>query len=260
MGLGLSGITTANLTDTSSAGGNTFTVTGWTGSGSLTGLSDTVAATEGAGITLTNAALSSGTLSLTLSGITTASLTVTATTGKPSFNIDASAFSGATNLTATGTVNAILFGGTGGHDTLTAAGSGNDILIGNAGSETLTDTGTGANILIGGGTGGDTLTGNGNDILVSGTTSYDSNTAAHVAALDAILAEWTSTDSYATRISKIMSGVGPGNADAFNSSTITADANANTLSDGSNPTQSNWFLSYPGDTVTKQSSETDTIL
>ena len=32
--LSLSGITAANLTDT--AGGNTFTVSGWTGSGSLT--------------------------------------------------------------------------------------------------------------------------------------------------------------------------------------------------------------------------------
>ena len=36
MTLSLSGITTANLTDTSS-GGNTFTVTGWTGKGTLTG-------------------------------------------------------------------------------------------------------------------------------------------------------------------------------------------------------------------------------
>ena len=34
--LNLSGITTANLTDTS-AGGNTFTVTGWTGKGTLSG-------------------------------------------------------------------------------------------------------------------------------------------------------------------------------------------------------------------------------
>ena len=35
MSLTLSGITTANLTDT--AGGHTFTVSGWTGTGSLTG-------------------------------------------------------------------------------------------------------------------------------------------------------------------------------------------------------------------------------
>ena len=41
MSLILSGITTANLTDTSS-GGNTFTVNGWTGKGSLSGTADTV--------------------------------------------------------------------------------------------------------------------------------------------------------------------------------------------------------------------------
>ena len=40
MSLALSGITTANLTDTGS--GHTFTVTGWTGSGSLTGTAATV--------------------------------------------------------------------------------------------------------------------------------------------------------------------------------------------------------------------------
>ena len=79
-------------------------------------------------------------------------------------------------------------------------------MIGGSGKDTLSDTGTGYNILIGGG-GVDTLTGNGNDILISGTTSYDSNTSANIAALDAILAEWSSSDSYSTRISKIMSGI-----------------------------------------------------
>ena len=60
MSLGLSGITTASLTDT--AGGNTFTVTGWTGAGSLidsASAGDTVVATETANITLTNSLLTS---------------------------------------------------------------------------------------------------------------------------------------------------------------------------------------------------------
>ena len=43
-----------------------------------------------------------------------------------------------------------------------------------------------------------------------GTTIYDSDTSAQITALDAILAGWTSSDSYATRINKIMSGVGSG--------------------------------------------------
>ncbi len=41
MALGLSGFTTANLTD-SRSGGNTFIVTGWTGSGTLKGTAETL--------------------------------------------------------------------------------------------------------------------------------------------------------------------------------------------------------------------------
>ena len=264
MSLTLSGITTANLTDTSS-GGNTFTVTGWTGGGKLSGTSETLVDSASASMTLANSSLAvTSQPTLSLNGFTVADLTVTANSGQPSYILDASAFSdGPTNLTASGTVNAILYGGTAGNDTLTVAssGSGNNILIGNGASDTLTDNGTGGNILIGAGAGGDTITGNGNDILISGTTKYDSDTAAHIAALDAILAEWTSADNYATRISKIMSGVGPGNADKLNSSTITRDANANTLSDGaSQPQNNNWFLSWPSDIVHKNAGETDTTI
>src|SRR5208283_917380 len=57
MTLGLSGITTANLTDSSSSGGNTFTITGWTGKGSLTGASDTLVDTVAENTTLTNTSL-----------------------------------------------------------------------------------------------------------------------------------------------------------------------------------------------------------
>ena len=57
-GTGLSGITTANLAATSS--GKTFTVSGWTGSGSLTDTaSGIVTASKSAGFTLTNASLTS---------------------------------------------------------------------------------------------------------------------------------------------------------------------------------------------------------
>ena len=206
MALGLLGITTANLAATSAS--KTFTVSGWTGSGSL---SDTatgiVTASANAGFSLTNSTLNSGSMSLALSGITAANLTTTAASGSPSYIVDASAFTGVTNLTAGGTVDAFLFGGTANGSTLSATGSGNDVLIGGSGKNTLSDTGTGYNILIGG-AGVDTITGNGNDILISGTTNYDSNTSANIAALDAILAEWSSSDSYSLRISKIMNGVG----------------------------------------------------
>ncbi len=106
-----------------------------------------------------------------------ADLGVGTSAGQPTSTIDASGFSvGVTNLTVLGTGNAILYGGSGGGDTLTASGSGNDVLIGNGAGDALTDTGTGRNILIGGGPGGDALVGNGNDILVGGTTEYDSHT------------------------------------------------------------------------------------
>jgi Ca2+-binding RTX toxin-like protein len=137
-------------------------------------------------------------------------------------------------------------------------------VIGNGSGDTLTDTGSGKNILIGGGGGGDTLTGNGNDILVSGATQYDSNTAANIAALDAVLAEWTSSDPYAMRIDEIMSGVGLGNTVALNGNTITQDAKANTLQDSTSQSQfGNWFLYWNNtrkDTVKKNSGETGTPL
>ena len=262
--LTMSGIKTANLTD--AGGGHTFTVSGWTGTGSLTApmaIPDTVAATESANITLTNAMLTSGTMSFSLSYITAASLTVTASSGHPSDIIDASAFSaGPTNLTAAGTVDAILYGGTGGHDLLTVAEveSGNNILIGNGEYDRLIDIGTGRNILIGGGAGHDVIYGHGNDILLSGTTTYDSDTTGNIAALDAILAEWTSADSYAVRISNIIRGVGPGNADKFNFDTVKRDKYSNTLSDGNTTNQQNWFLSWSGDYVNKEPNETDTFL
>ena len=257
MSLTLSGISTANLTATSA--GKTFDVSGWTGTGSLADTAatgDTVNATKSASVTLTGTSLSSTDgMVLSLSNFKTANLTVTAASGSPSYVVDSSAFAGVTNLTATGTVDAILLGGSSNGSTLTAAGSGNDVLIGGAGKDTLSDTGTGYNILIGG-AGVDTLTGNGNDILISGTTNYDSNTTANIAALDAILAEWSSSDTYSVRIGKIMSGITVGMSTvALNATTCQSDAVANTVSDGTAPTQNNWFIVNTKDKVTKQGGE-----
>jgi hypothetical protein len=257
MVLSLKGITKANLTDT--GGGNIFTVNGWTGTGSLTGTTDTVTATESTTIKLTNSNLTAGTMSLNLLGITSANLTASATSGNPTVIIDASGFTGTTSLTASGTGNAILLGGSGNGSKLTATGSGDDILIGGPGTDTLTDLGTGRSILIGGG-GANTITGNGADILISGTTVYDGNTTANIAALDAILAEWSSTDSYAVRISKISKGVGAGGTDALNAATVHSNGVANRVSDGSGATQDNWFIVSSKDAVTKKANETATII
>jgi hypothetical protein len=261
---GLFNVTTANLTDTG-LGGHSFTINGWTGNGTLTGPSDTLVDTVASNVALSNKSLAvTGLPILTLSGFTTANLTMSSSTGTSSW-IDASGFSlGATNLTATGGGNVILYGGTAGNDTLTAAGTGDDVLIGNGAGDTLTDSGSGMNILIGGG-GGDTLTANGSDILVSGATRYDSHTSANIAALDAVLAEWTSGDSYNTRINNIMSGVGPGNTVSLSANSITQDARANTLQDAKTQTQfGNWFLYWSDakgkDTVKKNSAEMQNLL
>jgi hypothetical protein len=145
-----------------------------------------------------------------------------------------------THLIAGGTVNAILYGGSGSGSTLSATGSGNSMLISGGPKAVLSNTGTGYNILIGG-PGTDTLTANGNDILISGTTNYDSNTSTNIAALDAILAEWSSGDVYATRISKIMNGIKVGSTTVeLNATTCQSNGVANKLSDGTAATQNNW--------------------
>jgi hypothetical protein len=82
--------------------------------------------------------------------------------------------------------------------------------------------------------------GSGGDILIGGTTSYDSSAFANNTALDQILNEWQSGDSYATRIATIRDGVGPGGAYrlAFDS-TVADDSAANQLYGGSGM---DWFF------------------
>jgi hypothetical protein len=187
-------------------------------------------------------------LNLTAGQIGTANLTTLPTSGNPHVIVDASAFTGVTNLTAGGTGSAILYGGKGA-STLRATGSGNDILIGGTvGPNTLSDTGTGFNILIGeGGKAPNTITGNGNDILISGRTNYDSNTAANIAALDAILAAWATPvvqpSDYSAKVNKIISGITVGaNTVALNANTVKWNGQTNTINNGNKPTPYNWLL------------------
>jgi Ca2+-binding RTX toxin-like protein len=200
----LSGIEVANLTG--GAGNNTFTVTGWTGTGTLNGGSggiDTVvmavvnpAADTGASFTLTNTSLTrstGGTFALT--NIENAYLTG----GNGNNLLDASAF----------TAGSVTLDGGAGNDTLNG-GSGNDILIGGAGNDVL-NGGAGRDILIGG-LGADRLVGQeGDDILVGGTTVYDDlSNPLNLQALNAIMAEWGSTDSYEQREAFIIGNAGTG--------------------------------------------------
>jgi hypothetical protein len=241
---------------------NDFNVSAWTGAGTLAapqGAVSTVVATKNAGYALTDTSLrSTDDMNVKLSGITAANLTATATSGG-SRTVDASAFTGVTNLTAGGSSTVILYGGKGG-GRLTATGSGNDVLIGGSGANELTDEGTGSNILIGGG-GPNTIYGNGNDILLSGTTIYDHNTVANHVALDAILSEWSSNAEYNQRWFKIQKGIAVGSKTyGLNKDTVRSNDKSSTVSDG--PTQSkheNWFIVNAKDAVTQRNEQVTII-
>jgi hypothetical protein len=89
-----------------------------------------------------------------------------------------------------------------GNDTL--IGNGGNILLGGGGTNVLTDaySGTaasGRSLLIGGSGPSKVSAGAAGDILIGGTTNYDSNDTA----LAAILAEWQSADSYSTRFNRL---------------------------------------------------------
>ena len=96
-----------------------------------------------------------------------------------------------------------IFGGAG-NDTF-YADSGNSVLVGGSGNNVLF-SGRGDNILIGG-RGHTTIMGTqGNNVEVGGSVNCEANEAA----LAAILAEWSSGDSYATRLGRLDGVIGGG--------------------------------------------------
>ncbi|TXT22288.1 MAG: Cadherin domain-containing protein putative calcium-binding protein, partial [Planctomycetota bacterium] len=131
--------------------------------------------------------------------------------------------------------------------------AGNDVLIGGSGADSLVG-GDGRDLLIGG-AGIDTLKGgNGDDILIGGTSSNSGNNAA----LNSIMAEWGSVDSYATRISKLnVTGVGPGNIYKLNSTTVQNDSNVGDSIMG-NHVNKDWYFKSLNDTLDNLAGETVT--
>jgi hypothetical protein len=100
------------------------------------------------------------------------------------------------------TLPAWLYAGPG--NDLLQGGGGNDVLVGGGGNDTLI-AGKGRDLLIGGSGAAQLVGTSGDDILIAGTTAFDNNEAA----LDAIMAEWTSARSYADRVANL-SGTGSG--------------------------------------------------
>ena len=103
-----------------------------------------------------------------------------------------------------GNGNDAIFGEAG-NDTLTGD-AGNDILVGGDGDDSI-DGGNGGDLMIGS-AGADSLVGdNGDDILIAGYTTFDADRAA----LEAIMAEWGSSHTYAQRVANLTGlGVNPG--------------------------------------------------
>ena len=245
-----SDFTIANLTGGASA--NTFIVSGWTGGGVLSGLTsaagtfDLIVAVHDANMTLTNTSLAAaGFGTLTLTGIETANLSG----GESDNQLIANQF----------TLGSVTLQGNGG----------NDVLVGGS-QKDLLDGGAGRDLLIGG-AGADAINGGTDeDILIGGTSTASGGpgaapSVADVAAMNAIMAEWTRTDAnsfQATRIASLMAGVGP-NGTRLNERTVQNDANAVDNIKGSLPFPNNtdldWFFRSPGDVLDAISGETTTV-
>ena len=95
-----------------------------------------------------------------------------------------------------------------------------------------------------GGLGADTLGGEtGDDILIGGTSSLSSN----VAALNAVMAEWTSANSYATRVANLRNGGGANGSTKLNSMTIQNDSSAADRLTGAS--ELDWFFQSSADVL-----------
>jgi hypothetical protein len=104
-------------------------------------------------------------------------------------------------------------------------GPGYNILVGN-GANVLSGGSNASNLLIAGSAASTLLGGNGEDILIGGTTAYDTD----LASLRAIMGEWLRADeSYNTRVFNITNGFGVPLLDA---STVRGNGGGNTLMGG----------------------------
>ena len=130
---------------------------------------------------------------------------------------------------------------TGGQDVNILVGDGAQDLNGVAGSRNLLISGGGSGTLTGGGVG---------DILIGATTAYDADANGE---LEAIMAEWTSSDSYDTRVFNITHGVGVPVLDA---TTVFDNGAQNTLIGHPQGGELNLYYVTNGDTADAVAGET----
>lgn len=229
---------------------------------------DTVKQSAAASQTLTNSRLL-GLGDDSLSAIEYAVLSITGSTGRV---VDASEFSGSVTVNGGSGADTILgsaaggtLNGNAGNDSISGGGSadviscgaGNDVLFGAAGNDTLTG-GDGNDILSGGddadsllghrgrdlligGLGTDKLSGEaGDDLLIGDHWTLSGN----VTALNAIMAEWSSTKSYAARVANVLNGGGANGTSRLSSDSIQNDFAIDHLIGGS---ERDWFFQTAGD-------------
>jgi autotransporter-associated beta strand protein len=106
------------------------------------------------------------------------------------------------------------------------AGSYN-VLIGNGGN-VLTGGNGRRNLLVAGSTASTLIGGNDDDILIAGTTDYDTSDQWQ-AAFTAIMNEWTQMTDYATRVDHLMNGGGLNGPYLLNAATVHSNGGGNTL-------------------------------
>jgi hypothetical protein len=132
------------------------------------------------------------------------------------------------------TVPAFIYGGGTGKEMFSVAGStANNVVIGGGGTNQITG-GLGRDLLIAGLGASKLFAGSGGDILIGGWTDYDLTSTAmtydkKLAALEAIMAEWGSTDSYMTRVNDLTNGGGLNGSYLLNASTVHDNGQTDTL-------------------------------
>jgi Ca2+-binding RTX toxin-like protein len=158
--------------------------------------------------------------------------------------VDALGGSDTVNISSTISRRSWVYGGSG-DDVVNAASSGGNLLLGGDGNDRLSG-GAGRDLLIGG-TGVDVLGGSGgDDILIGGLTTLDGETAA----LAAVMAEWSSTNSYAVKVDNLTRFFQPG-------TTVPNDGEADELRGAR---ARDWFLASVNDFTDVGSGETVTLI
>jgi hypothetical protein len=156
------------------------------------------------------------------------------------------------------TVPAFIYGGGTGNDVLSVAGStANNVATGGGGTNQITG-GLGSDILIAGLGGSKLFAGSADDIMIGGWTDYDLTSTAmtydsKLAALEAIMAEWGSADSYTTRVSDLKNGGGLNGSYLVKASTVHDNGQVDWLY-GTKGAALDWFFAAAADHVRNQRS------